>query len=281
MLKHRLQTGAILAVAFLLCVFFLPAPATLVVLLLLCGLSLAEFYSFLDARQIPHFKLVGLFSGLVLVGGTWVAMSYLPRQAADADSVLLFASMAAIFLRQIFHRDDQHPWQTMAGTLLGVMYVAFFFTFIVKLLTTWGDEEGRFLVLFLVVVVKFTDIGAYFTGCSIGRHKFIPRISPNKTWEGCVGGVITGMLASYLYLLARGGRMGDVIMHTHDALIVGFLLAVTGIAGDLIESLLKRAAGVKDSGTMLLGMGGVLDVLDSLLFAAPVLYVYARLFMTG
>ncbi|MFH0909625.1 MAG: CDP-archaeol synthase [bacterium] len=281
MLKHRLQTGVLLSIAFLLCVFFLPAPATLVVLLLLCGLSLVEFYSFLDARRIPHFKIVGLISGLALVGGTWLAMSYLPALGADADTVLLFGATAAILLRQVSHRDDVHPWQTMAGTLLGVMYVAFFFTFIVKLLTAWGDQEGRFLILFLVVVVKCTDIGAYFTGCGIGRHKFIPRISPNKTWEGCIGGVACGMLASYLYLLARQGRMGEVIMHTHDALIAGFILAVTGIAGDLIESLLKRAAGVKDSGTMLLGMGGILDVLDSLLFAAPVLYVYALLFMTG
>jgi phosphatidate cytidylyltransferase len=280
-LKHRLQTGILLGAAFLACLIFLPTPATIFVLLLLCGLSLVEFYALLDARSIPHFKIVGILSGLALVAGTWWALSYSTEFKRDAEPVLLFCAIAAIFVRQIFYASDARPWEVMAGTLFGVMYVAFLFNFLVKLLAFWGDHEGRFLILYLVAVVKFTDIGAYFVGCSLGRHKLIPRISPNKTWEGCIGGVVVGMAASCVYYFVGQGKMGDVRMTLIDAVVMGFILAVTGIVGDLIESLLKRAAGVKDSGTMFLGMGGILDVLDSLLFAAPVLYVYARLFMSN
>jgi phosphatidate cytidylyltransferase len=278
MLKHRLQTGFALGGAFLACVFFLPPLATLVVLLLAGGLALLEFYSFLDARGIPNFKMVGLYSGLILMGGTWVSIYYSTPWKNDAEPILLFLATAAVYLRHLFRRIDDRSMIAMAGTLLGIFYVCFLFNFLVRLLTVWGDVTGRFLLLYLVIVVKCTDIGAYFTGCAIGRHKLIPNISPNKTWEGCIGGVVLGVAAGYVvYLLRR--HVAPPGMTAEDVFILGVLLAIAGILGDLVESLMKRAAGLKDSGTMFLGMGGILDVLDSLLFAAPVLYVYARVFM--
>jgi phosphatidate cytidylyltransferase len=143
----------------------------------------------------------------------------------------------------------------------------------------WGGLEGRALVMYLIIVVKFTDIGAYFIGISIGRHKFLPRVSPAKTWEGLIGGLAVGIAASCLFYLFSDGNLGVVKITAVDAVVLGVLLPVAGTIGDLTESLLKRAAGVKDSGRILLGMGGVLDVIDSLLFAAPALYIYARLFL--
>ena len=93
----------------------------------------------------------------------------------------LFCSLALIFFRQISHKNGARPWETMAGTCLGILYVAFLFNFITKILSSWSDQEGRFLILYMIVVVKCTDIGAYFVGCAIGKHKLIPRISPGKT----------------------------------------------------------------------------------------------------
>ena len=122
------------------------------------------------------------------------------------------------------------------------------------------------------------DAGAYFVGCAHGRHKLIPRISPAKSWEGLGGGVAAGTLASLLYFWIFHGPLSSIRMNGWDAVVLGVLLSVIGTVGDLTESLFKRAAGVKDSGTYLLGMGGLLDVLDSVLFAAPTLYIYARLF---
>jgi phosphatidate cytidylyltransferase len=279
MLRHRLQSGILLGGALLAAVFFLPAPAVLAVLLIIGFLGLLEFYALLDARGILHFKVVGVAGGLLLIGGTWWALRGTWMYRTEVEGFLLFAVTAGVLLRQISDKHAQRPWETMAGTLMGVLYVAFLFTFIVKLLTAWGDLEGRFLVLYLVAVVKLTDIGAYSVGCAIGRHKLIPRISPAKTWEGVAGGVLTGLGGSLLCWKLGHGHLGSFSLSLTDALVLGLILPVAGVIGDLVESLLKRASGVKDSGSMILGMGGILDVIDSLLLAAPLLYVYARVFL--
>lgn len=280
MLQQRLISGVLLGGGLVAGVFILPPVGVLAVLLLIGALALLEFYALLDAREIPHFKIVGLIGGLALIGGTWFSAYTTDGRFADFETVLLFGVTATIFVRQITHRKMERAWETMAGTLLGIIYVAFLFSFFVKLYTSWGDVEGRYLILYLVAVVKSTDIGAYFTGCSIGRNKLIPRISPGKTWEGVIGGVLFGVLVSYLFVRFMSERAGVLYISTMDSIVLGALLAITGVLGDLIESLLKRSVGVKDSSKMIAGMGGLLDVLDSLLFSVPVLYVYARFFMT-
>lgn len=277
MLRHRLISGTLLGAALLAAVFLLPAGGVPLVILPIVFLALREFYALLDAREMPHFKGLGTFCGLALVGATWAAHFFQCPRAGDVEPVMLYFACAAILMRQLFHTRTNRPWDSMAGTLLGVLYVAFLFNFIVKLLVVWGDAAGRLLVLYLVVVVKFTDIGAYFIGCAIGRHKLFPRISPAKTWEGVIGGVAVGTLAGVLFSRIAGEAF---LLNGPAVWAVGALLAVTGVFGDLIESLLKRASGVKDSGTMIQGMGGLLDVLDSLLFSAPVLYI-AALFLAS
>jgi phosphatidate cytidylyltransferase len=272
-LRQRVGSGVLLGGAFIAAAFFLPAYSFLAVFLALGAIALLEFYALLDARQIPHFKVVGTVSGLVLIAGTWLAYTFRFPGWQEAETVLLGAASAAIFVRQIAHRSTNRPWETVAGTLLGVIYVAFLLGFVSKLLTAWGDAVGRLLVLYLVAVVKFTDIGAYFVGCAIGRHKMIPRISPAKTWEGTVGGEVTAIGVSLAFAHFAAGRLEVFHLDPWRAAGLGFVLAVAGILGDLVESVFKRAAGVKDSGTIIQGMGGLLDVLDSLLFAAPVMYV--------
>ncbi len=274
MLRHRVISGVLLGAALLAAIFLLPPAGVLPVLLLIVGLAMREFYALLDAREMPHFKALGIACGLLLVGATWAAHHYACPQRAAVEPVVLFLACGTIFIRQLFHTRTNRPWDSMAGTLLGVLYIAFLFNFMVKLLMLWGDAAGRMLVLYLAVVVKFTDIGAFFIGCAVGRHKLIPRISPAKTWEGVIGGVAVGMLAGWVFSLLAGDAF---ILRGAAVWGVGFALAIAGVIGDLIESLFKRASGVKDSGTMIQGMGGLLDVLDSLLFSAPVLYIAALL----
>lgn len=276
-LGQRLVSGFALGGAALAGLFFLPPVAAPVVLVLLGTLVLIEFYALLDASHIPHFKIVGVLCGVSLILGTWLSATGRIPLGHDAESMLLYGIVAACFLRQLFYIGKERAWETSAGTLLGIVYGAFLLNFMTKLLVEWGHEQGRYLLLLLIVVVKMTDIGAYFTGCSIGRHKLIPRISPGKTWEGCVGGVVAGVLGGLVVSHLLRDWTGVRVFSPIQTGIISFLLSIAGILGDLIESLFKRAAGVKDSGRMIQGMGGLLDVLDSLLFAAPVLYIAARL----
>jgi phosphatidate cytidylyltransferase len=138
--------------------------------------------------------------------------------------------------------------------------------------------DGRFYTLYFILVTKFSDTGAYVVGSLIGRHKMIPRISPGKTWEGFVGAIALSTAASVAFVHFFGVKMAG--MNLRHAVILGIILSITAVIGDLIESLFKREAGVKDSGKFFPGIGGILDLLDSLLFNAPIMYLYLRHILT-
>lgn len=267
-----------MGLAMLAAVFWLPQWAVPLVLLPICAIAMGEFYSLLDARRIPSYRLIGTLGGVAMVAGTWYGHGHQFPLAGELGETFLYLTMAAIFLQQLLYRESTQPWETMAGSLLAVLYVPFLFSYIARLLLM-GESEGRHLILYLIFVVKFTDIGAYFVGCSIGRHKFCPRISPAKTWEGVIGGVITGVLVSLAFHRVCHGSFGSIHFSVADAALIGLALSIAGVIGDLIESVFKRASGVKDSAAYIQGMGGLLDVLDSLLFTAPLLYLLVRCFM--
>ncbi len=176
------------------------------------------------------------------------------------------------------------PGQSLNNLALGsfaIVYIGGMLGFFVQLrmLSVGGDVvRGGMLALFsMIAVVKFTDIGAYFVGRQWGRHKMAPVISPGKTWEGAAGGLALGVVLA-LFTLGPLARMMGVpsergwLAWLGGAILYGLIVSATGMIGDLAESLLKRDANVKDSSTWLPGFGGVLDLLDSLLFAAPVAY---------
>ncbi|MBN8247494.1 MAG: phosphatidate cytidylyltransferase, partial [Verrucomicrobia bacterium] len=180
-------------------------------------------------------------------------------------------------LRQLFDRRNPHGFVAIATTLLGLMYVPWLLNFIQKINYLDG-VDGRFYVLYLLVVTKFSDVGAYCVGSLIGRHKMIPRISPGKTWEGLAGAVVVSTTASVLLAQAAGGRLKE--MNLGHALAIGLILSLGAVIGDLIESAFKREAGAKDSGRLFPGIGGILDLIDSPLFNAPLLYLYLRHVLT-
>jgi phosphatidate cytidylyltransferase len=176
-------------------------------------------------------------------------------------------------------RDDE-PLQTMAYTLFGLLYVIWLFNFMTKLIyvtprTIDGHVTGQFYCLYLVAVTKFSDMGAYLVGSMIGRHQMIPHISPKKTWEGFVGALALSSLASVGLVKLMPDRLSALSLT--DAIVLGLLLGFAAVIGDLAESIIKRSTGVKDSGNFFPGIGGALDLIDSLLFTAPLLYFYLRL----
>lgn len=275
MIKHRVLNGTWM-IAAVVGALFLPATGLFLIIVILAALMCWEFYGLLASAGVPNFKWMGLACVLALILGTGFQLGYgcFPMRDGSLEASILAFIVLAVLLRQCAMVNGTAPLLTIAGTFFGILYIGVVFNFYTKLLLGWPDEDGRMLLFFMILVVKVTDMGAYFTGCSLGRHKLIPRISPAKTWEGCAGGVLSGLIVSLLFWLAVDGQLGPVPFTVVDALILGLVLPVTGIVGDLIESMLKRAAVVKDSGQWVKGMGGILDILDSLLFAGPVFYLY-------
>ncbi len=290
MLRYRLISGSALASAFFLGLFFLPVWFVWVLLLVVASIGLLEFYRMMDQAKMPVFRMFGVACGLGLISSTFFTMG-LGYGGPDArylwETAVLASTLLLIFVRQFPQKHNDKPLQTIGCTLLGIFYVSYLFNFVTRLI--FFDEAagmgarlpqtGSQMVIYLVVIVKITDIGAYTFGRLFGRQKMFPRLSPKKTWEGFIGGVLTAIAASLAYCFISKGMIGSVPLHWAHALFLGFLLALSGVVGDLFESLIKRASGAKDSSAMIPGMGGLLDVLDSLLFGAPILFVYAQVFL--
>ncbi len=243
--------------------------------------ALWEFYRMLDHKGLPNFKITAMICGAVLLGGSFHYLSTRGlAQSYDFEGIALFGFLLTVFTRQMFKGlREVAPLPTMAYTLFGLLYVIWLFNFmnkIVYVLPRSADHHvtGQFYVLYLMVVTKFSDMGAYVTGSLIGKHPLVPHISPKKTWEGFFGALLFSTLGSYGMLAAMGHHL-DRLNWTH-ATILGLLLGFAAIVGDLAESIVKRSAEVKDSGRVLPGIGGALDLIDSLLFTAPLLFFYLR-----
>src|SRR6267142_4978833 len=159
------------------------------------------------------------------------------------------------------------------ATVLGVLYIALLGGHLVALRTGFPQQLSAHLLSFFFLVVMGADVGAYYVGRALGKHKLAPKISPGKTWEGVAGGLFAGMLlatVSHFWFFKN--------LPLKWALPLGAVMTAVGIIGDLTESALKRSAGAKDAAKILPGHGGMLDRLDSLLFNAPLIYYFARIY---
>jgi phosphatidate cytidylyltransferase len=287
MLWQRLITGPLLIALILAVVWFdasLDAWSSARGLppgLLLFGF--ACFLALLIAREVVAFlRGAGLAASLfaasvaALLGIVGTSLSALAPTSVGVSGVLstaLAAMLVTALLRMARERDPKGALALAGGTLLAGIYggVLLGFWMLVRL------EHSPWILVGAILTTKSCDIGAYFTGMSIGRHKMIPWLSPKKTWEGLAGGILvaTAVGAGLAHLSARCESPSDQIPMWVGAL-GGALVAVVGQAGDLAESAFKRDSGLKDSGRILPGMGGVLDVLDSPLFTGPVVYWLLR-----
>jgi phosphatidate cytidylyltransferase len=248
-------------------------------------LGLWEYYKMLDSKRLPNFKYLGMLCGLILSGGSFYYFRRVgPEQSYDFEVATLLFFMLVVFARQMFQKTrDISPLETMAYTVFGLFYVPWLFSFMTKIVYILprddvGQVTGHFYVLWLILVTKFSDMGAYITGSLIGKHPLVPHISPKKTWEGFFGALGFSVLGG-CGLLALIPEKLSVLSQT-DAVFLGLILGFAAVVGDLAESIIKRSADVKDSGNFLPGIGGALDLIDSLLFTAPLLFFYLR-FVVG
>jgi phosphatidate cytidylyltransferase len=261
-LARRVATAAVALPLLGLALFRGPALLLVGIAAAATLVALFEFDRLLEARGLRSLRLAGLLATLAIFAAV----------ALPGPSVVsLWPAAALLFLTAALARaaDPQHAVPAVAGTLLGTLYLGALGGTIAGLRLLRPQEDGPWRVTLLLAIIMGSDTFAFFVGHALGRRKLAPRISPGKTIEGALGGLIGGVSGA---LLVRW--LGLPALPLAHAPLLGALVAAFGICGDLVESLLKRWAGVKDSGALLPGHGGMLDRLDSLLFGAPVLYYY-------
>jgi phosphatidate cytidylyltransferase len=257
----------------------------LVIILLLAVSGLMEFYGMVHKLNYACYAKLGLCGGVLMILFTFVCISgqfglpVTPSRMNDRETIFIILFVLGLCVRQFMSRRVATGIIAISTTLFGLMYVPWLLNFIQKI-NFFGQAgvEGEYYVLYFVLVTKFSDCGAYAVGSLIGRHKMIPRISPGKTWEGFGGAVVVSTGASVIFARLAGSHLaGMTLAHS---IFLGIILSIAAVVGDLIESLFKREAGLKDSGHLFPGIGGILDLLDSLLFNAPIMYLYLRHVLT-
>jgi len=272
-LIRRLITGSALIGAIVYVLFWAPIWVFGFVTIAFVGLGLHEFFGLIEHKGIVIERWIGLGVGLLIPAS--IFWQFEPTKGWELF-FMLFAFFV-IFLLQLRHKDNSQAILGISTVLFGIFYVSWCFSFLIKLrfTTAPGIPDGRWLVALLLLSTKGGDIGAYTVGSLFGKHSLIRRVSPSKTWEGVIGGLlfsVGGALA--LWKVLPG-------VPPVQLALLGLVLGIFGQLGDLSESMLKRDSQVKDAGQILPGMGGILDVLDSLLFTSPICYFYVRKFFVG
>lgn len=262
---------------------FISDSVFLIIMALLTWAGLVEFYGIVRKLGLSCYSRWGIFAGLLLIVATFLFFTQrlgkdtTPGRVNDFETSLLILFVLGICIRQFLAKQTPTGVIAISTTLFGLMYVAWLLNFIQKI-NFFPGVDGHFYVLYFILVTKFSDCGAYAVGSLIGKHKMIPRISPGKTWEGFGGAILVSTIASVVFLKLGGSHLYGMTMK--HAIILGVILSAAAVVGDLIESLFKREAGLKDSGHLFPGIGGILDLLDSLLFNAPLMYLYLRHVLT-
>jgi phosphatidate cytidylyltransferase len=240
------------------------------------GAGLFEFFSLTKKLELKA------DASIAFLGASAFYVAFLfdaPAKAPDLLIATLAAFLIFVLITQTFRFQADFS-KMLAGvgvTILGVLYVAFLGGFIVSMRVGFTETTVPFLSTkllgFFFLVSMGADVGAYYAGRTFGKHKLIPKVSPGKTWEGVVGGVV---LSSAFAALASAWFFPEFPFKF--SIPIAIVMCAVGILGDLAESAMKRGAGAKDAASILPGHGGLLDRLDSLLFAAPILYYFARVY---
>lgn len=256
------------------CLYFITLRGGLFFLVLvdlIILLGLREFYVLMRAKGYQPFEALGYFCALAISWYAW-------REGVGVP-LIVTGSLLLIMVREIFRRDMTNSLAHIAVTIFGIMYIGWMGSHLVMLRQLpaalgLDDHMGAQLVFFAALLTWATDTGAYLFGVAFGRHPLIPRISPKKTVEGAVGGLLAAGICGWL--CAKGLTP---FLTPLAATVVGLIVGVMAQLGDLVESMIKRDAGIKDSAELIPGHGGVLDRFDSMLFTVPVLYYYFRFFI--
>ena len=256
MLKVRVLTASVLGLALLACLYLLPPRWTVLVFALVLTLAAWEWAGFGSLRGIARLAYVAGMAALLGLAWNWTRSPAHLRWFLAAACVWWLVAFCWLTLAPGRHRSG---WALLCG--VPVLVPAFIALARVQI-SVRGFARGPDMVLWMLLLVFAADIGAYFVGRGFGRHKLAPRVSPGKTWEGALGGVAAVALIAFAGALHFGLPLAGGV-------VFGCAVGIFSVIGDLTESMFKRAAGLKDSGSLLPGHGGILDRIDSVTAAAP------------
>lgn len=298
MLKHRFITGFSFAGIAFAVIFLLPAWSHLILLFALFALAQYEFSEMIRCSghryDLMPTTLCGIAYLVFTAAESPVFLSRYPFVSSlgmmSISSIILSLTPAVLLIRGVLRRKTDRAMETFALSYAGFWYVAVLLGFLVHIAFHWQtypdgatNYTGRLALILFISLVKFSDIGAYAIGRIFGKRKLIPEISPKKSVEGLFGGYLFSIILSLLFWWGarhyNKGHLGEMSYPLIHALILPIILTTTGVLGDLAESLIKRSVDIKDSSSLFPGMGGLLDILDSLLFSAPFAYIYIVTFL--
>jgi phosphatidate cytidylyltransferase len=256
--------------------WFFRTNGALVLIGVISVMTLHEFYKLMQASGYRPFHKLGLVFGGLITMAPW-----LETMIRFPSHTLIGLATAAFSIRLLGERTPENRVESLGASLFGLIYVCWMLQNLVRIILPLPNDtvtpDGRLvLCLWLVATTKFCDAGALLSGMAFGKHKMSPVISPKKTWEGAIGGVIVSMAVGWLV-----ARLGRDVFPPHItpgvAALMALPIAILGIVADLVESVIKRRANIKDSGAAIPGLGGFFDMSDSLILAAPVGYLLFRL----
>ena len=272
MLKKRIIT-ALWGIPLLIVTVWFDKPLPwFTVFVAVWGLLAAfEFYRMVAVSGVPPLTYFGLIWTLLFILSRDADLLSILEPYFNPDlltPLLLTSAMVLSLIWLLLRPQKEGAFIGWAWTIAGILYVGWLLSYLVALR---GLDDGRNWVFFVLFVTFASDTVAFFVGRVLGRHHLAPGISPGKTWEGTVAGVFGAIIVSLFFILPT-----PLILHISlwQAILLGFLVSVFGQCGDLVESLLKRNMGVKESGKLMPGHGGVLDRTDSIVFAGIVVYLY-------
>ena len=262
MLKQRVIT-AICGIPFLTVAIWFDEPLPwFTVLIAIAGIMAAfEFYRMVSAAKVLPLTYFGMAWALLFIISPHFNLEF-------RTPLLLSSSMVISIIWLLLRRHKAEAFTSWAWTIAGILYVGWLLSHIVALR---GLDDGRNWVFFVFLTTIASDTAAFFIGRALGKHQLAPQISPGKTREGAIAGIFGAIIISLLFIMPTPLRLP---LGYGQAILLGLLVSVFGQIGDLAESLLKRDMKVKDSGKMLPGHGGVLDRIDSIVFAGVVVYYY-------
>jgi phosphatidate cytidylyltransferase len=262
-LVTRALTGALFVIIMLASILFGPLSMQFLFMVISAG-ALYEFYKLVESEEVQPQFLMGTMMAVVV----FVITSGLIEIKSDSFSI--FYAVAALLFFAELYRNKKNPFQNIAFSLLGVIYIVLPFALLIRM--SFQDQVFSYILpLGFFILLWCSDTFAYLTGIKFGKNRLFERISPKKSWEGSVGGTAAALGAAYILFKTLG------YYNLQEWMILALIVVVAGTLGDLTESMLKRSLNKKDSGSLLPGHGGLLDRFDGLFLSVPFIYLYLML----